>query len=173
MQKVILADRDATARAPMAGAILKEEGWDDEKIELMVRGLVVLFPEPVSQKADAVLVANGLDIGGYRSEQLKETDVDEDTLIVIMSERDRKAASEIVGDELSDRIHVLTELCGEELEIMDPYGGPVGSYGICFETMSRTLKKFFSLVKDGKIDEHGRIPEEAADNILTGSDEDE
>ncbi len=160
MHRVILTDKDGTARAPMAGAILAEEGWNEEKIELLVRGLVVLFSEPVSQKADAVLVANGIDLSGYRSEQLKNTDVDEDTLVLILEEKDRKAVTDILGEEFSDQIHVLTELCGEELEIMDPYGGPVGSYGVCFETMSITLKKFLNLVRDGKIDARGRIPEE-------------
>jgi protein-tyrosine phosphatase len=159
MHRVILADKDATVRAPMAGAILREEGWDDEKTELLVRGYVVLFPEPVSQKADAVLVANGIDVSDYRSVQLKSTDADEDTLVVILQEKDRKAVTDILGEECADRIHVMTELCGEELEIMDPYGGPVGSYGICFETMSRTLKKFMNLLRDGKIDVNGRVYE--------------
>ena len=160
MHRVILTDRDGTARTPMAGAILVEEGWDSDRIELLVRGFVVLFPEPVSQKADAVLVANGIDIGGYSSTQLKKEDVDEDTLIVILQEKDRKAVTDIVGEEFSDQIHVMTELCGEELEIMDPYGGPVGSYGVCFETMSITLKKFLNLVREGKIDAHGVVPSE-------------
>ena len=156
MHRVILTDRDGTARTPMAGAILAEEGWDNEKIELLVRGLVVLFPEPVSQKADAVLVANGIDVSGYRSTQLKKEEVDEDTLVVILQEKDRKTVIDIIGEEYSDQVHVMTELCGEELEIMDPYGGPVGSYGVCFETMSITLKKFLNLVRDGEIDVHGR-----------------
>lgn len=52
-------DADDTARAPMAKAILqsKELPWP---MEIGSRGLVVLFPQPVNQKVEAVLARNGL-----------------------------------------------------------------------------------------------------------------
>ena len=30
-----------------------------------------------------------------------------------------------------EQVHVLTELVGDELEILDPYGGSLQSYGLC------------------------------------------
>ena len=34
-----------------------------------------------------------------------------------------------------ENVYVLTELVGDELEILDPYGGSLQSYGLCYETM--------------------------------------
>ena len=57
--RILFVDADDTARAPMAKAILqsKELPWP---MEIGSRGLVVLFPQPVNQKVEAVLARNGL-----------------------------------------------------------------------------------------------------------------
>ena len=57
-------DADDTARAPMAKAILqsKELPWP---MEIGSRGLVVLFPQPVNQKVEAVL-ARSPDFCGWQ-----------------------------------------------------------------------------------------------------------
>ena len=56
--RILFVDADDTARAPMAKAILqsKELPWP---MEIGSRGLVVLFPQPVNQKVEAVLARNG------------------------------------------------------------------------------------------------------------------
>jgi len=45
---------------------------------------------------------------------------------------------------------VLTELVGEELEIMNPYGGTLQSYGLCFETLRQTIKKLVKLLNENE-----------------------
>ena len=37
--------------------------------------------------------------------------------------------------------HVLTEYVGDELEILDPYGGALPAYGLCYETLRKSIKK--------------------------------
>ena len=34
----------------------------------------------------------------------------------------------------------------EELEIIDPYGGPLQSYGLCYESLRRTILKLVNLL---------------------------
>lgn len=37
-------------------------------------------------------------------------------------------------------MEVLTDLTGDELEIINPYGGTLQSYGLCYETLNKTIK---------------------------------
>lgn len=138
--KVIFVCKSGTCRAPMAAALLQECSLKRE-IEILARGLVVLFPEPLNQKVDAILISNGINMEGYMSEQLVAEDVDEHTLVLVMEEKLLPQAAAILGEEKMSQVHVLTALVGEELEIMDPYGAPLPSYGLCFESLSKTVKK--------------------------------
>jgi len=138
--KVIFVCKSGTCRAPMAAALLQECSLKRE-IEIQARGLVVLFPEPLNQKADAILISNGINMEGYMSEQLVAEDVDEHTLVLVMEEKFLSQAAAILGEEKMSQVHVLTALVGDELEIMDPYGAPLPSYGLCFESLSKTVKK--------------------------------
>ena len=138
--KVIFVCKSGTCRAPMAAALLRECSMKRE-IEILARGLVVLFPEPLNQKVDAILISNGINMEGYMSEQLVAEDVDEHTLVLVMEEKLLPQAAAILGEDKMSQGHVLTALVGEELEIMDPYGAPLPSYGLCFESLSKTVRK--------------------------------
>ena len=138
--KVIFVCKSGTCRAPMAAALLRECSLKRE-IEIEARGLVVLFPEPLNQKVSAVMISNGINLEGYMSEQLVAEDVDGNTLIIVMEAKDIPQVLAIVGEDKLPQVQVLTTLAGEELEIMDPYGAPLPSYGLCFESLSKTIKK--------------------------------
>ena len=53
-------------------------------MEIEARGLVVQFPEPVNQKAEAVLISNGISTEGMVSTQLEESDITESTMVFTM-----------------------------------------------------------------------------------------
>jgi protein-tyrosine phosphatase len=42
---------------------------------------------------------------------------------------------------------VLSEYVGDELEIMDPYGGTLQTYGLCFEVMKNAIKKLINMLE--------------------------
>ena len=65
----------------MAAGILKDM-LPGKQIEILPRGLVVLFPEPLNQKAEAVMISNGLPTEGYMSQPLTAEDLEENTLIL-------------------------------------------------------------------------------------------
>lgn len=138
--KVVFVCRSGTCRAPMAAALLQECSLKRE-IQIEARGLVVLFPEPLNQKAAAVMISNGINMEGYMSEQLVAEDVDVNTLVVVMESKDIPQVLSVIGEDRLPQVQVLTTLVGEELEIMDPYGAPLPSYGLCFESLSKTIKK--------------------------------
>ncbi|MFG6384283.1 MAG: phosphotyrosine protein phosphatase [Lachnospiraceae bacterium] len=146
--KIIFICDSGTARAPMAEAILKEYTIK-YPIEIESRGLVVLFPEPLNQKTEAVLISNGINIGKHMSKQLLEEDVVPENLIITMEETQRQKILKDYETEGVD-VEVLTELTGDELEIINPYGGTLQSYGLCYETLNKTIRKLVNLINEGE-----------------------
>ena len=63
----------------MAAAIMKEYRLK-EPLAIESRGIVVLFPEPLNQKAEAVLISNGIHVEKQMSVQLEEEDFAEEGL---------------------------------------------------------------------------------------------
>lgn len=53
------------------------------------------FPEPLNQKAEAVMISNGLKPAGFMSEQITEEDITDNTLILTMSEESRQKIFEL------------------------------------------------------------------------------
>ena len=112
----------------MAAGILQECNLK-HPVEILARGLVVLFPEPLNQKAEAVMISNGINMDGFMSTQLTEEDFSEDALVLVMEHSQREKILEKYGHADPENVYVLTELVGDELEIIDPYGGTLQAYG--------------------------------------------
>lgn len=144
-KKIIFADDAGVSRAPMAAELLKECALK-RQIDIQARGIVVLFPEPLNQKVEAVLISNGITLENYMSSQLEEEDFAPDTLVVVMESGDRQKIMDLFEHAIPENIQVLTELVGDELEIMDPYGGTLQAYGLCFETLNKSVKKLAGLL---------------------------
>ena len=130
----------------MASELLREQAlW--HPVEIYARGAVVLFPEPVNQKAEAVMVSKGMQIGKFLSKQLEEAEVDENTLVLTFEEDMRKKLSSMFPT--IRYLYVLTHITGDELEILNPIGGELFTYGICLESMEKSIKKLADVLNDG------------------------
>ena len=148
-KKIIFVDKAGNSRAPMACELLKEY-MPKQPVDIQARGIVVLFPEPANQKAEAVLISNGITLENYMSSQLEEEDFAQDTLIVVMENGDKQKIQDMFQNAIPEHIQVLTEMVGDELEIMDPYGGSMQAYGLCYETLSKSVKKLAAKLSRGK-----------------------
>lgn len=136
-------------RAPMAEGILNECALKFPAT-IESRGLVVLFPEPLNQKAEAVMISNGINMEGFTATQLTEEDFDEDTLVLAMEHTQKEKILDKYTNANPEHVHVLTELVGDELEILDPYGGSLQSYGLCYETLRKSIRKLVALLNDSE-----------------------
>lgn len=145
--KIIFVCDSGTSRAPMAEAILKEYTIS-YPVEIESRGLVVLFPEPINQKAEAVLISNGIDMSEKMSSQLVGEDLSPDNLLLTFEAEQREKILEQYEEASHANVQVLTELVGDELEIMNPYGGTLQSYGLCYETLNKTIQKLVNLINE-------------------------
>ncbi len=72
--KIIFVDSSDTTRSPMAEVVLKSMKMD-YPISIHSRGLVVLFPEPMNQKAEAILISNGYGSQKHMSKPLTQDDI--------------------------------------------------------------------------------------------------
>lgn len=145
--RIIFVCESGTARSPMAVGILKDFVLK-HPIDIESRGMVVLFPEPMNQKVEAVLIGNGVATNDFRSVQLSEEDFTSDTLILTMEYIQKEKILEKYENAIPENIHVLTELVGDELEILDPYGGSLQAYGLCYETMRNSIQKLVNLLNE-------------------------
>ena len=147
-RRIIFVCASDTCRVPMAAGILAEYPLKNP-IKILTRGLVVLFPEPLNQKAEAVMISNGINVEGFVSTQLMQEDFSDDTLILTMERTQLEKILEKYECVNPENIRVLTELVGEELEIIDPYGGTLQAYGLCYEMLRKTILKLVNLLNKG------------------------
>lgn len=97
----------------MAAGILKDM-LPGKQIEILPRGLVVLFPEPLNQKAEAVMISNGLPTEGYMSQPLTAEDLEENTLILTMEKKQQQKVLEMFPEAKGIEVYVLTEYVGDD-----------------------------------------------------------
>ena len=138
-------DADDTARAPMAKAILqsKELPWP---MEIGSRGLVVLFPQPVNQKVEAVLARNGLSAKDHTTTPLTAEDINDDTLLLVMV----VCLWVLFCVDFPDVPHLQTiagflRLAGD---IPALYGEPLTEYGKCYEALEFLIEGVLARLKE-------------------------
>lgn len=149
IDRIIFVARSGTSREPMAAKIMEEFPLK-YPVEILARGLVVQFPEPMNQKAEAVLISNGIEVEGFSAKQLEAEDITPNSLILTMENIHRERVLEKFSNANPEHVFALNEFVGDELEILDPYGGNLASYGLCYETLRKTLKKFAKIINEGE-----------------------
>ena len=147
---VFLSDAD-TCRGPMAAEMLRHKDLCQE-YAIDSRGLVVLFPEPVNQKAEAVMKSAQMTMENHTATAFSENDVAEDILILAMCESEKEKVQSEYGE--AAKVFTLSEFICEESEIPNPYGQPLNAYGECMERLTETIDKLAeTLNKDASFEE--------------------
>ncbi|MCC8066359.1 MAG: phosphotyrosine protein phosphatase [Clostridiales bacterium] len=138
--RLIFVTKGDTAAGPMAEAILQSKYLLDE-LDVTSKGLVVLFPEPINPKAEAVLVSNGLTMKAHMSDPLVQEDFNDRTLLLTMNEEVRQKVIDTFSPEREDLVRVLYQYVGAAEEPGNPYGGTLADYGKCFTELESMIKK--------------------------------
>ncbi len=121
--------------------------WPDSGMEVLYRGLVVPFPLPLNQKTEAVMISQGIDCSAFSAKQLDPEDLTDGCCIFVMEEKQKSIVLERIPLANEENTFVLSGYVGDELDIMDPYGGSLQTYGICYEVIRASIEKLINKLK--------------------------
>ena len=136
-EKIIFISMDDTCRGPMAELIMKKVTRHKD-IEIISRGLVVLFPEPCNPKAIAVLRNMGIILDNRTSMAFEPESITEKTLILTLGKAEKER---IIEEYDPDNVYTLIEFAGEPGELVEPFGKEMEVYKQCAEEIEHWLIK--------------------------------
>ncbi len=146
--RLIFVSNSDTCRGPMAEAILKSKFLLSE-LEVESRGLVVLFPEPVNQKAEAILASHGLTMKDHTAKMLEQGDFDERTLILVMEDALKQRIFQ--EHENVQNTWQLSEYIKEETDVTEPVGGSLADYGACYELLDCMISSLVVVLNEEEL----------------------
>ena len=146
--RLIFVSNSDTCRGPMAEAILKSKFLLSE-LEVESRGLVVLFPEPVNQKAEAILASHWLTMKDHTAKMLEQEDFDERTLILVMEDALKQRIFQ--EHENVQNTWQLSEYIKEETDVTEPVGGSLADYGACYELLDCMISSLVVVLNEEEL----------------------
>ena len=146
--RLIFVSNSDTCRGPMAEAILKSKFLLSE-LEVESRGLVVLFPEPVNQKAEAILASHALTMKDHTAKMLEQEDFDERTLILVMEDALKQRIFQ--EHENVQNTWQLSEYIKEETDVTEPVGGSLADYGACYELLDCMISSLVVVLNEEEL----------------------
>jgi protein-tyrosine phosphatase len=78
---------------------------------------------------------------------LQNEDITESTIVFAMEEAIRYKIIEQFENANEDNTFILSDYVGDELEIINPYGAPLQTYGLCYESLRNTMKKLVKILE--------------------------
>ena len=130
--RILFVDEANTDLSVMAAALFSQLSGE-RPVEIDSRGLVVLFPEPVNAKAEAVLKPGGLKALSSQSRELVPGDLNATTLILTMTESEKRTVLDQFPD--ANFVYTIREFAGEQGNMDVPYG-PASRYEECCKHLS-------------------------------------
>ena len=146
--RLIFVSNSDTCRGPMAEAILKSKFLLSE-LEVESRGLVGFFPEPVNQKAEAILASHGLTMKDHTAKMLEQEDFDERTLILVMEDALKQRIFQ--EHENVQNTWQLSEYIKEETDVTEPVGGSLADYGACYELLDSMISSLVVVLNEEEL----------------------
>lgn len=136
--RIVFVSQSDSCRAPIAAALLERQPLLQE-YQITSRGMVVLFPEPLSPRAEELLAQHQIVLEGYEAVGFSEDILDEDTLVLTMEEAQKqKIRSEYPK---FTEVYTLGEFTGGGEEIPQVYGQPEEEYQQMFVQIEENVKK--------------------------------
>ena len=125
-RRIIFVSGTDSARGPMAAELLRNQDLKQEYV-IDSQGMVVLFPEPANQKAEAIMKSFQMTLEKHISQMFDGENIMDDTLVLTIDENQKR---KILAEYPQIRnVFTLNEFVGDDTEIPDPYGGPLAAYG--------------------------------------------
>ena len=137
-RRVLFVSKSDNCRGPMAAELLRNETLVQE-YKIGSRGMVVLFPEPANQKAEAIMRSQQMTLVNHEATQLDESDLDEYTLVLTFEDAQKwKIVSEY---ENVKHVYTLSEYIDDDRVVCSAHGQPLNVYGENFELLRELIHK--------------------------------
>lgn len=139
-------------RSPMAAALLQHalaaQPEPLRSYKVISAGVSAHAGEPVSENSIVALKKVGLDISAHRSQPLSQRLLDEALLILCMTESHRTMIVR-QANPLPKNLFLFREFMPkpEDLEIPDPYGGPLRVYEAARDEMVEAIPSLMEYLK--------------------------
>ncbi len=137
-RRVLFISTSDTCRGPIAAELLRHESLKQE-YKIGSRGMVVLFPEPANQKAEAIMRSQHMTLAAHEATQLEEIDLDDDTLILTFEEQQKWKI--ISSYDNVKHVYTMSEYIDDERVVGSAHGQPLNVYGENFELMRELIHK--------------------------------
>lgn len=137
-QKLVFVSDTDTCLAPIAAAVF-HNGPLKEEMEVESRGLVALFPEPINEKAEAIMINKGIPKFTHSAKQLAEEDFQKGTLILAMTKKQYVGVVDKFGDR--ENLFSLSSYIQSEEDVPDPYGKSLKEYADCVDVILAYIRR--------------------------------
>lgn len=137
-RRILFVSNSDNCRGPVAAEILRNITLKKE-YEIGSRGLVVLFPEPANQKAEAIMRSHQMTLASHEATALTEADLTDDTLVFTFEESQKW---KIISDfQNVKNVYTLGEYIEDEREVLSTHGQPLTVYGENYELVRELIHK--------------------------------
>ncbi len=137
-RRVLFVSNSDNCRGPMAAEILRNQKLLQE-YEIDSRGMIVLFPEPANQKAEAIMKSQQMTLEFHEATAFSEADLDDDTLVLTLEEPYKwKIVSEY--DNVKN-VFTLNEYIEDDRQVLSTHGQPLVADGENFELLRELILK--------------------------------
>jgi protein arginine phosphatase len=135
-------------RSPMAAALFTAEAekfGESSEFSVSSAGTWALEGEPASSNAQLIMQRRGLSLDKHAgrtvtAEMLKDAD-----LIFVMTRHHQDSlCAEFPG--VRSKIHLMSELAGQQFDISDPYGSTLDDYETCATELSQLIERGYPSV---------------------------
>lgn len=137
-RKILFISNSDNCRGPMAAEILRNQPLLQE-YEIGSRGMIVLFPEPANQKAEAIMKSHQMTLESHEATAFEAKDLDDETLVLTLEEAQKwKIVAEY---ENVKNVYTLSEYIEDDRQVQSAHGQPLVVYGENFELLRELIIK--------------------------------
>lgn len=148
-KKVIFCSSDCTYRAPVAAEIFKRSiarlGLSGQ-IDVVAKGVLVMFPEPVNGKAIAIGKSRGYDLSECRASAIGNYDFSSSTVVLTMTEFNKFKIYDLFVNAIN--VYTVKEFLGAAGDIEIPFGKNLSAYGESFMQLEELINQVAVKIKE-------------------------